>query len=349
MGVTPDSNMRNIHIVQLGYGTIGKELYRQISHQHEKLRSVYGIELTMRAVATSKELTLYTEGRAHRTPYANWDQMRPLVKEFPHTIVVDVTAAPLADIHQEIIAGGGALVTSNKKPITNTMETYRTLHADTRRYRYETTVGAGLPVISTLQDLLETGDEIEEIQGALSGTLGYVCSELEQQKKSFSQIVAEAKEKGFTEPHPQDDLGGIDVARKALILAREIGLTMEMPDIPVTGLTPQPLADIKEVDEYMEKLKTLDREYADKTNAWKKEHKVPRFVARITRENVNVGLEGILADSSLGRLQGPDNLIVLKTKRYHDRPLAIQGPGAGAEVTAAGVFADLLKVCNVLQ
>lgn len=349
MGITPDSIMRNVHIVQLGYGTIGKELYRQITHQHEKLRSAYGIELTMRVVATSKELTLYTEGRAHRTPYANWDQMRPLVKEFPHTIVVDVTAAPLADIHQEIIAGGGALVTSNKKPITNTMETYRTLHADTRRYRYETTVGAGLPVISTLQDLLETGDEIEEIQGALSGTLGYVCSELEKEEKPFSHIVAEAKEKGFTEPHPQDDLGGIDVARKALILAREIGLMWELSDIPVHGLTPTSLAEVKDVSVYLERLKELDREYAEKIRAWKKEHKVPRFVARITRENVNVGLDGVLADSPLGRLQGPDNLIEFKTQRYHDRPLVIQGPGAGAAVTAAGVFADILKICNVLR
>lgn len=341
--------MRTIHLIQLGYGTVGRELFQQISLQREYLRMQRDMNLEYRAVATSKELTVYEGGHERRAPYTGWDQLLPFMEGLPHAVVVDVTAAPLTDIHREVMASGGCVVTSNKKPITSAMESYRTLHADTQRYRYETTVGAGLPVISTLQDLIATGDEVVEIQGAFSGTLGYVCTELEKQEKSFSQTVAEAREKGFTEPHPQDDLGGIDVARKALILAREIGLTRELSDIPLKGLTPPAIANIKDVAVYLERLKTLDQEYAEKARAWKKERNVPRFIARITREKVDVGLEGVPAESPLGRLQGPDNLIMIKTARYHERPLVIQGPGAGAQVTAAGVFADILKVCNILH
>ncbi|OGL78640.1 hypothetical protein A3J43_02320 [Candidatus Uhrbacteria bacterium RIFCSPHIGHO2_12_FULL_54_23] len=339
--------MRPIPLLQLGHGTIGKELFHQISLQRATLRSTHGIDLAYCAVATSKEITRYDQGHARHSPYTGWNQLRPLLKELPHAIVIDVTAAPLTDIHQEILTAGGKVVTSNKKPLAGTMNAYHALHADTRRYRYETTVGAGLPVISTLQDLIATGDEIEEIQGAFSGTLGYVCAELGKQKKPFSQIVAEAKEKGYTEPHPQDDLGGIDVARKALILAREIGVRLELSDICVQGLTPDEIAGVQDVPSYLIRLKNLDEEYARRVRVWKQKKSEPRFVARMTREKVTIGLEGVPADSPLGRLQGPDNLILLRTQRYHDRPLVIQGPGAGAAVTAAGVFADILKVCTL--
>lgn len=198
-------------------------------------------------------------------------------------------------------------------------------------------------MLSTLQDLVATRDEVERISGCLSGTLGFVCSRLMEGQR-FSEIVREAKSLGYTEPDPRDDLSGVDVARKALIIAREIGMKLEMHEIALTGLVTPPLMSLPSVAAFMEALPSLDAPMAERVETARGNGAVLRFVAEIQPSSVEVGLREVSLSSPLAQLDGPDNLLVFRSERYHANPLVIRGPGAGAEVTAAGVYGDILKI-----
>lgn len=246
------------------------------------------------------------------------------------------------------------VVLANKKPLTMDQEVYdRLTRAGVTgdgdlpprhlgRIRWETTCGAALPVVSTLNRLIAAGDTVQRIAGAFSGTLGFVMTGL-QAGEPFSAVVREAHRLGYTEPDPRDDLGGLDVARKALILARGLGWRMAMNDIQVRGLYPQEMAGLS-VPEFMAALPQLDADFRDRVEVATAEGKVLRYAATIEDGRCRVGLTAVDAASPLGRLSGTDNLVEFHTRWYDPNPLVVQGRGAGANVTASGVLSDLIEL-----
>lgn len=264
-------------------------------------------------------------------------------------VVVDTTAADPEMILPALLLArrrGYGIVLANKKPLTTDYTTFKTLTTPTperpRPLGYEATVGAGLPVIRTLHMLLETGDEIATIRGAFSGTLGYLMTEM-QAGVRFSQAVRAAKELGYTEPDPRDDLSGIDVARKALILARTIGLPLEMEDVAVEPLFTPEMATLPR-NEFLARLEEMDGPMAAQMAAAAAQGTVLRYSAIVDTRGARVGLSREAPASPLGVLRGPDNLVAFETGRYTRTPLVVQGAGAGAEVTASAVLADLLTI-----
>jgi homoserine dehydrogenase len=256
-------------------------------------------------------------------------------------VLLDLTAAEeMAEVLIMALERGMACVAANKKPLVAPWAVYCRLRHP--RFRYETTVGAGLPVIATLESLLDSGDEIRAIRGVLSGTLGYIMSQLEE-GVPFSQAVRTAYERGYTEPHPADDLLGMDVARKALILARTMGLRLELEDVRVEGLCPSEMA-ARPVEEFLEELRRLDPVLERRSAEARARGRVLRYVAEVSPAGCMVGLAEVERESALGKGRGPDNIIVFETRRYCERPLVIQGPGAGPLVTAGGVLADVALV-----
>ena len=265
--------------------------------------------------------------------------------------VVDTTSAEMTEAHLACLRRGVPVVTANKKPITDRSAAYEEIRrlgrADRMRYWYETTAGAGLPVVSTVRELVDTGDVVTRIAGCLSGTLGYICSRLDH-GRTFSEIVREAKELGYTEPDPRDDLNGMDVARKALILAREIGYRLELDDLEIKGMVSDALLDAPSVEAFMAMLAGEDAAYAQRVESGGDRGQVLRYVATVEDGTCRVGLENVDRESPLGSLAGPDNMVVCTTKRYCDNPLIVRGPGAGPEVTAGGLFGDLIKAARAL-
>jgi aspartokinase/homoserine dehydrogenase 1 len=357
---------RDTQVFLLGKGLIGRTLLRQLLASRERLRQEHGISLNVIGVCGKAELlfdpagidvdrlTKIADGVAlgelQGEPRPTDDE---IIRRLSQTrrldiALVDVTAADTGPLHVKALQHGMHIVTANKKTLSASMKLYEKLRATAFAqglgYYFETTFGAGLPVLFTLQDLLATHDRILRIGGCLSGTLGYICTGL-QQGRPFSEMVREAKSRGYTEPDPRDDLSGVDVARKALIIAREIGAKIEMDDIDLQGLVPPELMALS-ADEFMARLPELDAVFAERVRQAESTGKVLRFLAEITPEKVSVGLREVDRASAEGQLQGPDNILVYQTERYRDNPLVIRGPGAGAEVTAAGVFGDLLKVAR---
>ena len=210
--------------------------------------------------------------------------------------------------------------------------------------------GAGLPVISTLRDLLQTGDELISIEGLLSGTLSYIFSKYQMGTASFSEIVAEAKQLGYTEPDPRDDLSGLDVARKIVILGREANIKIELDNVKVKSLVPDALRSVAHVEEFMARLSEFDAEISSRRKLAQETGGVLRFVGSLdVRESrATAELRVIEKTHPFARVTGSDNMIAFRTKRYDKQPLIVQGPGAGPEVTAAGVFADLLRLARHL-
>ena len=233
------------------------------------------------------------------------------------------------------------VVLANKIPLAADWNAAKTFF-EYSDLRYECTVGAGLPVIDTLQYLLDTGDRVTRIEGCLSGTLGYLCAELEQ-GVPYSEAVAQAKALGYTEPDPRDDLSGKDVARKALILARTAGWPLEMADLTVELLYPKSLSGVS-TDEFMAAVSILDEPYSRRVGEAQTGGQVLRYVARVGPDGGEVGLAAVPQDSPVGALRGPANYIALHTTRYNEVPLVLSGPGAGPEVTAAGVLGDIVRI-----
>jgi aspartokinase/homoserine dehydrogenase 1 len=212
---------------------------------------------------------------------------------------------------------------------------------------YEATVGAGLPIIQTLRDLRHTGDEITRIEGIFSGTLAYLFNVFDG-RESFSSIVGAARTKGYTEPDPRDDLSGMDVARKLIILGREMGLTLEMADVQVDGLVPKALEKCS-VDEFMTRLPEFDGTMAEMLSDARQKNQVLRYVGRVDADGkATVGLMRLDAKHPFANIALTDNVVRFATRRYCDNPLIVQGPGAGPEVTAGGVFSDLLRLSAYL-
>ena len=278
-------------------------------------------------------------------------RMRTL--NLPNSIFVDCTSAQeVADQYEEILNENISIVTPNKKANSGTYDRYRALkQAAFRRgvrFYYETNVGAGLPVINTLNDLMLSGDRVIRIEAVLSGTMNYIFSSYEA-GVSFSSIVRAAKEKGYTEPDPRDDLNGKDVARKILILAREAGMPLELDQVAVKSVVPADCEQVEGVEDFFQALQKHDGFFEQlRAGAEAKSQKL-RYMAVLDNGTAQVSLASVGSDHPFYSLKGSDNIILLTTERYHDRPMVIRGPGAGAEVTAAGVFADIIRVGNYLQ
>ena len=360
-------------VILLGLGAVGRSLLRQIEEQRPLLEREYDLRIAWLALSDSsgavappgsgfngellgeilqlKEdggaLASHSRGRAYTSPAA-------LVEDAgrPGAVVVDCTASDeTLDALFLALERGYQVVLANKKPLTAAQEVYDRLNrvggaaSATRSLaalRYETTVGAGLPVIATLDRLVSSGDEIERIAGSFSGTLGFLMTGLEQ-GRSYSETVQEAYRLGYTEPDPRDDLGGVDVARKALILARGIGWRIEMAQVQVSGLYPDRLAGLG-VDDFLSALPSLDEEYRQQVARAASEGKVLRYAATLTDGACSVGLTAVAKDSPLGRLTGTDNLVEFYSRWYSPNPLVIQGRGAGVEATAAGVLSDIVEL-----
>ena len=270
----------------------------------------------------------------------------------PHAVFVDCTSsADVIGYYTDILSHSISIVTPNKLANSSNLANYHQLQQVAAKNRvqflYETNVGAGLPVIGTLQGLKHSGDRIVKIEGVLSGTLSYIFNTFKG-IAAFAEVVAQAKEKGYTEPDPRDDLNGKDVARKILILAREAGIGLEPDDVAVENILPQPCIDAPDVPTFFDELKKADAHFeALKTQA-AEGGKALRFIASMEHGKARVGLQAVGPEHPFYSLSGSDNIIAFTTERYRETPLVIKGPGAGAEVTAAGVFAEIITIGNYL-
>ena len=355
---------KTISIGLIGPGTVGTALLRQIEKQSEKLAQNFNLDLRVRAISRSRKMLLadrridlatWEEEFASSAVDADLDAFEKHLKpdHLPHAVIIDCTASDqISSKYADWLSHGIHVITPNKKAFSGPYSEYRALQdaADegSSHYFYETTVGAALPVITTLCDLIHTGDEVRSISGIFSGTLAYLFNVYDG-TTPFSEIVRVAKESGYTEPDPRDDLSGMDVARKLTILARELGLKIEIGDFPVTNLVPETLRDCS-IDEFLERLPDYDDEMLSLYRAAAAESKQLRYVANLDAEgNASVGLEPVEADHPFCNINLTDNIVQFETERYSANPLVIQGPGAGPEVTAAGVFADLLRLANFLS
>ncbi|XP_009620588.1 uncharacterized protein LOC107759801 isoform X1 [Nicotiana tabacum] len=259
---------------------------------------------------------------------------------------VDCSAsAETIGVLNRVVDFGCCVVLANKKPLTVSMDDYDKLVSQPRRLRHESTVGAGLPAIASLNRIISSGDPVYRIIGSLSGTLGYVMSEVED-GKPFSQVVSAAKSLGYTEPDPRDDLGGMDVARKALILARLLGRRINLDDMKIESLYPEEMGpDVMPLEDFLANgLPLLDKNIEDRIKQASANGNVLRYVCLIDDTRCEVGIQEVPKDSALGRLRGSDNVLEIYSRCYEKQPLVIQGAGAGNDTTAAGVLADILDI-----
>ena len=356
------SNQKTIHLFVVGLGLVGKALLQQILAQKEAFEARH-LRFELMGIANSKLMALSSEGvllgewasfLQDRGEASSIDQFVEGMKamNLPNCIFVDCTASDkVAAYYPSILGSSISVVTPNKRANSGSLESYIELRRQATKgnvkFFYETNVGAGLPVIGTLNDLLSSGDEILRIEAVLSGTLSFIFNTF-RSGRSFSEVVKEAKAKGYTEPDPRDDLSGKDVARKLLILAREIGLRIEESEISVESLVPKSCEKAKTVEQFFELLEQEDVFFETKRQKAEANGEVLRFVASIASGKAAVSLQAVSQQHPFASLSGSDNVISFTTTRYSDRPLVVQGPGAGTEVTAAGVLADIVRVASYL-
>ncbi len=355
---------KTINLFVVGTGLIGGTLLRQIKSQEKFLAREYSLNVKIIGLANSRKMLIdknsidpdrwetRLDGSQYKTDLNKFiDLMRGL--NLPNSIFVDCTASEkVVKKYKEILDTTISIVTPNKKANSESYTYYQQLKAAALKHNvkflYETNVGAGLPIISTLKDLVSTGDKVLKIEGVLSGTLSFIFNSFNN-GKTFSQIVKEAKEKGYTEPDPREDLNGLDVARKLLILTREIGMPLELKDIKVQNLVPAPARKSKTIDEFFSKLAKHDKEFEEKRKKAETKGNVLRYIAKFEKGKAEISLQEVGSNHPFYSLSGSDNILALTTKHYQDRPVVVKGPGAGAEVTAAGVFADVIRIANYLS
>jgi bifunctional aspartokinase / homoserine dehydrogenase 1 len=352
-----------ISVGVIGPGTVGKVLLNQLASQSARLQTEAKLDFRVRGIMASKRMLLAEGG----VPLDRWKEKfdadaidadfdrfmeHVRVDYLPHTVLIDCTAsADIAKRYPDWLAAGIHIITPNKKANSADLPFYHRLRdarkAGQAHYLYETTVGAGLPVVQTLRDLRETGDEITSVEGIFSGTLAYLFNTYDG-KKAWSDIVADARQRGYTEPDPRDDLSGMDVARKLIILGREIGLELEMADVKVESLVPAGL-ETGSIDDFMARLPQYDSVMNDRLETARSRNKVLRYVGRLTADGkATVGVVELDSRHAFANIALTDNVVRFATRRYCDNPLIVQGPGAGPEVTAGGVFADLLRLAAYL-
>lgn len=359
------ASKNQVFIAIIGAGGVGKCFIGQLTELAKRRPSP---RLSLCYIATSKKALFhedYTEvptagvvsavAASSRTPPALPELAEYLAKAPAKVVLVDNTSSQdVADSYPLFLSRGVSIVTPNKKAFSGPFSLWRDIFAASAtsgaKVFHEASCGAGLPVISTIKDLVDTGDEVTRIEGVLSGTMSFLFNSfapLSGAGGKWSAEVAKSKELGYTEPDPRDDLNGLDVARKLTVLGRLAGLEIESPtSFPVQSLIPKALESVASGEEFMQKLPDFDSEMEEIKAAAEREGKVVRFVGSIdvAAKQVKVGLEKFDRSHPIAALKGSDNIISFYTKRYGANPLIIQGAGAGGEVTAMGVTSDLLKV-----
>ena len=352
----------------IGPGQVGQALLKQMFAASPRLRAGTNLDLRIRAIAGSRKMVCSDLGFASDSEALSAYQQSDtaleldqfadsvLAEHLPHALIVDCSASDVVAQHYAgWLARGIHVVTPNKNAGAGDQIRFDLIRASagSAKFRYEATVGAGLPVISTLRDLLDTGDQIDSIEGMFSGTLAYLFNRFDG-SLAFSALVNEAKKLGYTEPDPRDDLSGKDVARKLVILAREMGLKVSLDDVEVESLVPGVLAGAS-VDEFMRRLPEFDAPMQAKFDAARANQSVLRFVAKLVppaeagaRAKLTVSLQSLADTHAFAHVALTDNIVQFQTARYCANPLIVRGPGAGPEVTAAGVFADVLRIASSL-
>ncbi|MCB0646881.1 MAG: bifunctional aspartate kinase/homoserine dehydrogenase I [Saprospiraceae bacterium] len=353
------SDNRRIHLYLVGVGLIGSTLLQQIQAQREELIKNFQLEINVVGIANSKKMVFDEDG----IDLSNWKQLLSESKmtsspsdfvdhmnkmNMSNSVFIDCTAnkeVPL--MYDRILKASISIATPNKVATSSSYEKYlelKKLASDRKiHFKYETNVGAGLPVISTIQNLINSGDKVFKIEAVVSGSLSYIFNNFDGSRK-FSDLVTEARELGFTEPDPREDLSGADVKRKLIILTREMGFSIEPDDVVVHPILPDAVMNAADVDDFFVQLIAHDYYFDDMIKNAVAENKVIRFVGVTENGKASVSLQQLGPDSPFYSLASSDNMFVITSNRYNKRPLKVSGPGAGAEVTAAGVFADVLMM-----
>ncbi len=356
---------KTIAVGVIGVGVVGAEFLDQLACQAERLYQKDNIAFHLRGIIYSItmmlsdktcELSQWREQfsvMSTKVDIARW--IEHLTEEdYPHAVVIDCTASQkIADFYPEFFEKGLHVITPNKKANSGDMSFYENLLTSVKQHQraflYETTVCAGLPVMTTLQDIVRTGDEVLEISGVVSGSINYIFTQLNA-GKTFSEAVIAAKSLGYTEPDPRDDLSGMDVARKMVILGRELGMPVELSMLSCVNLVPEALRSVS-VNEFLELLPQYDDAFAAQIKAIGHIGDKVTYTGNINVKTgtIQICMQPIGAHHPFYHLEGTDNMLIFKTRRYHDQPLIVKGPGAGAAVTASGVFADLLRLSTSLS
>ncbi len=349
---------QHIEIILIGCGLVGDAFLKQIKRQQDYLHK-QNISIKVCGIVNSKGALLKEEGIAiehyktllesdlseiNRIKLKAFRQQSNLI----NPIIVDCTSSTsVAQAYVDFFAAGYHVVAANKKATTLDFGYYQQLKAaalsNNRQFNYETNVGAGLPVIDTFRNLLRAGDSLLKFEGILSGSMSYIFGKLDE-GLPISQAVAKAKAKGFTEPDPRDDLSGMDIARKVLIIAREAGLQLELEDVKVDSLLTDDLINCATVDEFMQKLPSIDVAIAKLAAQAGKDDSVLRYIGTVEGKTCTVKIEKVPRSSALYAVKDGENAISFYSRYYHPIPMVLRGYGAGADVTAAGIFSDVMKI-----
>lgn len=354
---------KTLHAFCLGTGNIGKTLFNQLNAHTQYLKDNNGIQVKIAGISNTRKMTFNSDGISldiwqhdldnapHEADLAKFvERMKEM--NLPNCVFIDNTASPKpVAFYEEVFKANISVITCNKIGNSGSYAQYRTFK-DTARahgvdFFYETNVGAGLPIINTLKNLMNSGDRVQRIEAILSGTISFIFNNFKGDA-NFHDVVKEAQDKGYTEPDPRDDLSGKDFMRKMLILARDAGYAMEESDVEIESVLPKASLEAKTVEDFYATLKTEDAHFAKLKNAAEKDGKVLRYIGKLEDGKVSITLQMVDENHPFYMLSGSDNIISFTTDRYRERPLVVKGPGAGAEVTAAGVFADLINVGNPL-
>ena len=350
---------KTLHAFCLGTGNIGQTLFKQLNAHSAYLQEHNGIQVKIAGISNTRKMVFNSDGvsldswqqelEASHTA-ANLEAFVEKMKamNLPNCVFIDNTASPKpVAVYEEVFKSNISVITCNKIGNSGPYQQYKTFRDTARKHGvdffYETNVGAGLPIIRTLKDLMNSGDRIMRIEAILSGTISFIFNNFKGDA-NFHDVVKEAQDKGYTEPDPRDDLSGKDFMRKILILARDAGHPMEEADVQIESVLPKACVEAQTVEEFYAALKAEDAFFSNlKANA-EAAGKVLRYIGKLEDGKASITLQMVGEEHPFYTMSGSDNIISFTTDRYKERPLVVKGPGAGAEVTAAGVFADLINV-----
>lgn len=351
-----ESEIKQVHLYICGTGNVGVKLIQQIYEQNEYLKENLLVNLRIVGLSNSRKMIFSDKGISENEftdllqngeeASAEKFTQEIISRNLRNSVFVDVTASSdIPTIYEKLLKKSVNIVACNKIAASSDFENYKNLKSIARnhscKFFFETNVGAGLPIIGTINDLIRSGDRITSIQAVLSGTLNFVFNNYDG-SQSFSEVVLEAQKEGYTEPDPRLDLAGTDVARKILILAREAGYALEFNEIENERFLPEECMN-GSVEDFYQSLSKYESHFKNLLDNAKNDGKILKYVAEFKNGKAKVGLQHIAPESDLFHLYGKDNIVIFKTLRYSEQPLVVKGAGAGAEVTASGVFADIVR------